>query len=107
MLHSFVQRASVFDRQSFASNHLLCVPKISEAQQGSSPLGACMLQSLDPGRRPALGREGPSASLRAYYCVLGHLYAAARLELMQMAATLQMEAHLSTSHMRQHVSSST
>ena len=65
-----------------------------------------MLQGLNPGRRPALGGEGPSASLRAYYCVLGHLYAAARLELMQMAATLQMEAHLTTSHMRQHVSSS-
>lgn len=64
----------------------------------------CPLQNLSPGRRPALGGEGPSASLRAYYCVLGHLYAAARLELMQMAATLQMEAHLTTSHMRQHVS---
>ena len=100
-----MQRASVFNRHSFASNRLFFMLMSSKTQQGFSPHVHCMLQGLNPGRQPALGGEGLSASLRAYFCVLGHLYAAARLELMQMAATLHMEAHLTTSHMRQHVSS--
>ena len=100
----FVQKACVSDRQSFAGNCLLCMPIPFHTPAVIVTPSACMLQGLSPGRRPALGGEVPPASLRAYYCVLGHLYAAARLELMQMAATLQMEADLTSSHMRQHVS---